>query len=63
MIYKQPRVPQFAQGTQIAAYIRTLTLFLKDFCMESWMHSTRHGKEIEQIKKDIQDIREKTGLS
>lgn len=55
MAYKQPRVPQMREGTQLAAYIRELALFLKDFCLESWMQSRRHGEEIEKIKKQLEE--------
>lgn len=55
MAYKQPRVPQMREGAQLAEYIRELTLFLKDFCLESWMQSRRQGEEIEKIKKQLEE--------
>ena len=36
MAFKQPRVPQETGGT-LAAYVRNLTMFLRDFCMASWI--------------------------
>ena len=46
MAFKQPRVPQETGGT-LAAYVRNLTMFLRDFCMASW------NAEIEKIKKRL----------
>ena len=33
---KQPRVPEFREKDGTARYIKTLVLFLKDFCFEVW---------------------------
>ena len=36
MGFKQPRVPEYRQAEGVGQYMRNLTLFLKDFCMDSW---------------------------
>lgn len=51
MAFKQPRVPQMKEGSQLPGFIRELVLFLKDFCMESWTESKRQGDSIETLKK------------
>lgn len=33
---KQPRVPEYREAEGVGKYLQSLTLFLKDFCMESW---------------------------
>lgn len=45
MGYKQPRVPQKQPGMSQEEYLRALTLFLKDFCMETWTAVTRGKKD------------------
>ena len=36
MGFKQPRVPEYREAEGVGAYMRNLTLFLKDFCMDCW---------------------------
>jgi hypothetical protein len=57
MAFKQPRVPQMREGTRLAEYVREIVLFLKDFCLEAWTQSKRHGEEIEKIRQDIEQIK------
>ena len=52
MAFKQPRVPQETGGT-LAAYVRNLTMFLRDFCMASWNADRLKDAEIEKIKKRL----------
>ena len=52
MAFKQPRVPQETGGT-LAAYVRNLTMFLRDFCMASWNADGMKDAEIEKIKKRL----------
>jgi hypothetical protein len=33
---KQPRVPEYREADGVQRYLKALTLFLKDFCMEVW---------------------------
>ena len=51
MAFKQPRVPQETGGT-LAAYVRNLTMFLRDFCMASWNADRLKDTEIEKIRSD-----------
>lgn len=55
MAYKQPKVPPMREEGQLASYLRELLLFLKDFCLESWMESRRMNTEIEKIKKRLDE--------
>lgn len=52
MAFKQPRVPQETGGT-LAACVRNLTMFLRDFCMASWNADRLKDAEIEKIKKRL----------
>ena len=52
MAFKQPRVPQETGGT-LAAYVRKLTMFLRDFCMARWNADRLKDAEIEKIKKRL----------
>jgi hypothetical protein len=58
MAFKQPRVPQMREGTNLYAYVREIVLFLKDFCLESWAQSKRQSEEIERIRAEIEQIKE-----
>lgn len=49
MGFKQPRVPEYREGEGTGNHLRNLTLFLKDFCMESW-------KTAMQVQKKITDL-------
>lgn len=55
MGYKQPRVPPMKGDMQLTGYIRELVLFLKDFCLESWMESRRMSEEIAEIKMRLEE--------
>lgn len=59
-MFKQPRVPTMKEGTRLYDYIRELALFLKDFCLEAWTASKRQQEEIEQLKKTVDALSEKT---
>lgn len=52
MAFKQPRVPQETGGS-LAAYMKTLILFLRDFCTASWNADRMKDAEIEAIKKRL----------
>ena len=55
MAFKQPRVPQMREGTNLYAYVREIVLFLKDFCLECWAESKRQSEEIEKIKERLEE--------
>lgn len=56
MGFKQPRVPEYQRGESVETYIRTLILFLKDFCQEAWTENRTQGKGIDGIRKDMDEI-------
>lgn len=56
MGFKQPRVPEYQSGEAMETYIRTLILFLKDFCQEAWVQSRAQGKAIDSAMKSLNEI-------
>lgn len=48
---KQPKVPEYREGEGFVRYMRTLTLFLKDFTMDVWSAI----RKIEGRLKDLED--------
>lgn len=49
MAFKQPRVPEYRSSEGMEAYIRTLILFLKDFCTDAWTESREQKRAIERV--------------
>jgi len=37
LAFKQPRIPEYRENEGAPHYLRSLALFLKDFCMECWV--------------------------
>ena len=60
MAFKQPHVPEY-RGESMEAYIRKLTLFLKDFCQEAWTQSRVQKKEIDALEQRMQAMRMEDG--
>lgn len=58
MTTKQPRVPEYAgnKDGNTERYIRTLVLFLKDFCMEVWTAERKREKEMKRLREQIQAL-------
>ena len=56
MAFKQPKVPPIREGNQLAANLRELVFFLRDFCLETWKESRRQHEEIEKIKKRLEKL-------
>ena len=52
MAFKQPRIPQ-EMGGKLSEYVRSLALFLRDFCTASWNADRLKDAEIEKIKKRL----------
>ena len=48
---KQPRVPEYREKDGAAAYMKPLTLFLKDFSMAAWAANSQRKKEIAALEK------------
>lgn len=61
MGFKQPRVPEYQQGESVETYIRTLILFLKDFCQEAWTENRVQRKAIGGISYPVTSVNMKTG--
>lgn len=49
MAFKQPRVPEFHEKEGVAKHLKSLTLFLKDFCQDVWVASKQAHKGIAAI--------------
>ncbi|MBQ7886129.1 MAG: hypothetical protein IJ313_04455 [Clostridia bacterium] len=58
MGFKQPRVPEYRSGEGVEKYIRTLILFLKDFCQEAWRTSRAQEKAIDDVLKRMESVEE-----
>lgn len=39
-MFKQPRVPEYRESAGTGKYLKDLTIFLKDFCLNSWRATT-----------------------
>ena len=56
MTFKQPRVPEYrGEGTE--AYLRKLTLFLRDFCQEAWVQCRMQEKAVNEIRQQVKKLR------
>lgn len=55
MAYKQPKVPQM-QGSDSAAYLHALVLFLREDCMAGWNADRQKDEEIDKIKKRLDSL-------
>ena len=58
MAFKQPRVPQETGGT-LSGYVKSLALFLRDFCTASWNSDRLKDAEIEKLKKRVDALERK----
>ena len=56
MAFKQPRVPEYRESEGTGKYIRSLVLFLKDFCMDVWTANRETSREISEIKERLTAI-------
>lgn len=52
MAYKQPRIPPLREEEGAGAYLRELILFLKDFCLETWLAVTKIKKQMDALPGD-----------
>lgn len=53
MAFKQPRVPEYRERDGADGYIRSLVLFLKDFCMDVWTANNQRTGEIEALRREV----------
>lgn len=57
MAFKQPRVPEYREREGADKYIRSLVLFLKDFCMDVWTANLQRSGEIDAVKGDLSNVK------
>ena len=53
---KQPRVPELRDGGNLFAAVKSLILFLKDFCSDVWAAYQQLKKENDEIKKRLEAL-------
>ena len=56
MAFKQPRVPEYREREGADRYIRSLVLFLKDFCMDVWTANREISREISEIRERLTEL-------
>lgn len=56
MSFKQPRVPEFRRGENVDSIVRRLILFLRGFCMAVWKANDERKKEIEELKRRLDEL-------
>lgn len=56
MAYKQPRVPPLKEESQPTAYLRELILFLKDFCVETWMADKNRDAQLAALRTQMANL-------
>lgn len=60
-MFKQPRVPEFRESEGVNKYLKALSLFLKDFCQDSWVASGQAHKSIDAIHYPVTSVNGKDG--
>lgn len=53
MSFKQPRVPEYREEEGVGKYIRSLVLFLKDFCMDVWTANRQLSAEVSRLRDEL----------
>ena len=56
MAFKQPRVPEYRESEGTGKYIRSLVLFLKDFCMDVWTANNQRTGEIDAVRGGLSEM-------
>ena len=56
MAFKQPRVPEYRESEGTGKYLRSLVLFLKDFCMDVWTANQERCREINAIRARLSEL-------
>ena len=56
MAFKQPRVPEYRESEGTGKYLRSLVLFLKDFCTDVWTANREIHREISEIRERLTAI-------
>lgn len=61
MAFKQPKVPELRENGGTDRYIRSLILFLKDFCMDAWTANRQRAREIAEMKARLSGLEQAFG--
>ena len=56
MAFKQPRVPEYRESEGTGKYLRSLVLFLTDFCMDVWTANRERRREIDEIRVRLSEL-------
>lgn len=56
-MFKQPRVPEYRESDGMGRYIKSLILFLKDFCMDVWTANRQRKSEIEALRREVDSLK------
>lgn len=59
MAFREPRIPEMREKEGPTIYLRSLVLFLKDFCRAAWTADNCRGREIAALKKRMDALEEK----
>ena len=52
-MFRQPRVPELRAGDGWQGNVRSLILFLKDFCMDAWSADRERERRLMELEKRI----------
>jgi hypothetical protein len=55
MAFKQPRVPEYRASAGTGKYLKDLTIFLKDFCLNSWKATAMLERSLKQPESDEEE--------
>lgn len=59
MAFKQPRVPKYHGREEEKAYLRTLVLFLTDFCMDVWTAYRAQQQAMDRLTQRMDEMESK----
>lgn len=60
MAFKQPHVPVYREQDGAARGLRSILLFLKDFCMDAWQAVRLQEKRMDELERRIRALEERT---
>lgn len=52
-MFRQPRVPEMSASGGWQGNVRSLVLFLKDFCMDAWSADREKERRLRELEKRI----------
>lgn len=47
---KQPRVPEYRNDESVGKFLKSLVLFLKDFCFEAWQENRDIRERLKKLE-------------